>query len=158
MGLAEVALLSWRPPNWRWSVSEHVEKLRDQDERIRQRRIGRTRAETIAELILSELQAPDMTDRGRESFWDSFLAFISENAPNHTNSNRPTEEPMSDHEANIYGSQPIGFGKYACDERREQLRYLDWLLGEKENEARHLRRYLQNEKIAERLRLEVERE
>jgi len=125
-------------------------------ETLKQRIIGRKEAEAAIEL-LRETSAK-LSVAAMLAFWNSIREFLDAKGPNQE-LQANGYGPMTDTEARDFGQTEMNFGKYAghlmCD---IPLGYLDWLLGKSETDSIRLKRYLANEKVAERLRIELEQE
>lgn len=124
-------------------------------ERLKERAEGRKAGTAFRELFLEtamSLPSPDAI----AAFCDSVMELCGKTDPTTKRNEVP---PMSDAEVREFRSRKMTFGQHRGRPMMDvPLRYLDWLQGEGESFRRDLRRYLANEKVAEKLRNELPQE
>lgn len=119
----------------------------------------KARQDALACIELIDQCADALSPDACLAFWDTMHARIHDVMPGLTEEQqRISIGPMSDAEAREYGAQALTFGKFEGDLIRDRLAYFDYILGQKQEEALEMARYLANEKVAEQLRAELERD
>ena len=120
-------------------------------ERAEGRKAGAAFCDLFRETAMS-LPSPDAV----AAFCDSVMELCGKTDPT---PKRSEFLPMSDAEVREFRSREMAFGKHAGKPMLEvPLGYLDWLVGEKDAFHRDVRRYLLNENVAEKLRIELEQD
>lgn len=121
--------------------------------------IGRTAAKKftaqIAEAI-AEVGDLSWQTEFLGAFWDELIEFVEQNAP--VIPRLPHIAPMTDREANEFAADFMPFGKFKGEQIWTiPLKYLDGIQGLQATFSGRLARFLVNEKVAEQLRIELER-
>lgn len=131
-------------------------------ERLEERASARRAARAAADLIVEQIAA-EGSDDWRAAFWDEVAAELRERGADlsqpRSNSAAAASAPMTDAEARALEAEAVPFGKHkGVAVRDAPLRYLDWLVGTRDDPAdfvNRCRRYLARPEVAAELREEV---
>jgi uncharacterized protein (DUF3820 family) len=117
---------------------------------------GRKAAKEIIAAVGVKIEGATGQPEFLEAFWDELVEFVELHAP--VVPRLPHVLPMTDREANEFATDFMPFGKFKGEQIRTlPLKYLDGIQGLQATFSGRLARFLANEKVAEQLRIEMEK-